>query len=295
MPKALRALFERWRPASMSDHAPVLEAVFSTGHTNRNFLVRLAGERLVVRMPDADQARFGIDRSVEEKILTRVDSEALCAPVMYCEPSTGVLVTRYLSSRALRFDGPSAERSISRIADTLSRVHRIDIDVPAVRLVDRIRHYLRETSRCSDATRLRARRWSDACSPILEKYMLSRWRPSLCHNDLVAANILDIGPQVRLIDWEYAALGDPFFDLAAVVEEHGLAELDRELLLLAYGEPGPDAYLRLYHARVIHRLLGLLWYLVRLDCQATRSEAMDAALKRHEHALASLLKEGVDG
>ena len=49
-------------------------------------------------------------------------------------------------------------------------------------------------------------------------------RPSaLCHNDLVAGNILETdGQGLVLIDWEYAGIGDPFFDLAVVVEHHGV-------------------------------------------------------------------------
>jgi thiamine kinase len=272
---------------------PVLEAVFSAGHTNRNFLVRYGGLRMVVRVPDAEQSLFGIDRVVEQQVLAAVAPVGLCPRVLHCEPDTGILVTEYLSSRPLRVDGPRADRNIDRLAELLSRLHRVQADVPPVRLADRIRHYLRASSRAPGPTRRQARRWADACSPVLEQYMRSRRAPVLCHNDLVAANILDAGSALYLIDWEYAGLGDPFFDLAAVADEHGFGQLDRERLLLAYGEPGPDAHLSLYQARVIHRLLSILWYLVRND--GTRNaDALSAALARHEQALQVLLTDGPD-
>ena len=54
-----------------------------------------------------------------------------------------------------------------------------------------------------------------------EKLLAEIRRPALCHNDLVHSNIID-GDPVRLIDWEYSAVGDPYFDLAIVVRHHQL-------------------------------------------------------------------------
>ena len=34
-----------------------------------------------------------------------------------------------------------------------------------------------------------------------------------CHNDLLNANFIDDGTRIRIVDWEYAGMGDPFFDL----------------------------------------------------------------------------------
>ena len=34
-----------------------------------------------------------------------------------------------------------------------------------------------------------------------------------CHNDLLNANFIDDGRRIRIVDWEYAGMGDPFFDL----------------------------------------------------------------------------------
>ena len=57
-----------------------------------------------------------------------------------------------------------------------------------------------------------------------------------CHNDLLNANFLDDGT-IKIVDWEYAGMGDRFFDLAnlSVNNEFGAAE-DRELLAAYFGE-----------------------------------------------------------
>ena len=288
MPAALNALFSRWTPAHSGGAHPLLEAVFSAGHTNRNFLVRIGPERLVVRIPDVKPGRFGIDRVLEARVLTAVSDLGIAPDILLCEPDTGILVSRYVSSRPLRVDGIRADQRIDRVAEAMSALHRLTIDAPIVSLLDRVRYYADQIPRSDKATRKRARGWLDACRHALEAYHFSRGTACLCHHDLVAANVLDTDRGPIFIDWEYAALGDPFFDLATLAEEHNFGRLDRERLLLSYGEPWPEAHERLRLARIMHRLLSVLWYLVRIRSART-VDAMQAALVRHEQALTKLL------
>jgi thiamine kinase len=59
--------------------------------------------------------------------------------------------------------------------------------------------------------------------------------PVPCHNDLVAENVLETADgDLLLIDWEYAGMGDPFFDLAVVVRHHELDDSLAQSLLDAY-------------------------------------------------------------
>ena len=59
-----------------------------------------------------------------------------------------------------------------------------------------------------------------------------------CHNDLLTANFLHDGARVRIVDWEYAGMGDRYFDLGNLSVNNGFAEADDERLLAAYwGEP----------------------------------------------------------
>ena len=55
-----------------------------------------------------------------------------------------------------------------------------------------------------------------------------------CHNDLLNANFIDDGRRLRIVDWEYAGMGDVFFDLANFSINHELDRDGREALLEAY-------------------------------------------------------------
>jgi len=62
--------------------------------------------------------------------------------------------------------------------------------------------------------------------------------PVPCHNDLLTDNFIRDGDRLLLADWEYAGMGDPFFDLGNFSVNNGLGSSDDERLLDAYfGEP----------------------------------------------------------
>ncbi len=68
----------------------------------------------------------------------------------------------------------------------------------------------------------------------------ARVRQQLCHNDVHHLNVVDAGG-LRLIDWEYAGVGQTAFDLASVCVYQGYTEAHRTALLNAYVEAGGDA------------------------------------------------------
>ena len=55
-----------------------------------------------------------------------------------------------------------------------------------------------------------------------------------CHNDLLNANFIDDGTRIRIIDWEYAGMGDPFFDLGNFSINHELTPDEDAMLLREY-------------------------------------------------------------
>src|SRR5205085_2559439 len=66
----------------------------------------------------------------------------------------------------------------------------------------------------------------------------------LCHNDLLPANFLAEGTALRIIDWEYAGLGDRFFDLGNFAANTLLSGDEERLLLESYGGAAPPEQVR---------------------------------------------------
>jgi thiamine kinase-like enzyme len=82
-----------------------------------------------------------------------------------------------------------------------------------------------------------------------------------CHNDLLNANFIDDGVRIRIVDWEYAGMGDPFFDLGNFSINHELMPEQDAVLLEAY-DGGPvraDRLARLTLMRVVSDFREAMW------------------------------------
>ncbi len=121
-----------------------------------------------------------------------------------------------------------------------------------------VRTYARSASRIGaerpaeiDALLEDARRLSHRIGPF---------RPVLCHNDLLPANLIDDGDRLWLVDWEYAGIGHPLFDLANLSANAALDD-DQELdLLRSYrGQVDPREHAELRIFRAISLLREALW------------------------------------
>ena len=202
------------------------------GITNRNFKVEVAGDEFVLRVGGKDTELLGIDRTAEHAA-SRVAAELGLGPevIAFVEPE-GYLVTRFV-------DGEVGKLDVERVGAALHRLH----DGPAIpgrfdsfRVVETYRATALEHGVAVPAAYERAKELADRVerrrsgAPVVP-----------CHNDLLNANFIDDGVRLWLVDWEYAGMGDPFFDLGNFAVNHELAEDGERALLDAYGSNDGDA------------------------------------------------------
>ena len=84
--------------------------------------------------------------------------------------------------------------------------------------------------------------------------------PCPCHNDLLPGNLIDDGAAIRIIDWEYAGMGDRFFDLGNFAEHHELTPDNEEQLLAAYfGTSRREDMKKLRAMRRVSALREAMW------------------------------------
>jgi len=193
------------------------------GLTNQSWLVTLDGERVVVRVSNPDDASLQIDRRSEASILRTVAAAAIGPPVLLCDPVQRVLVTKYLGPTWTDDDAGKAD-NIARLGLVMRKLHALKPPSNAhrVRLVQVIDDYVATLSQAADSAMRYSAQVLDDATDIC-----------LCHNDVHALNIVDDG-DLRLIDWEYAGLGSPLFDLASVCVYQHYDPAQRAQLLTAY-------------------------------------------------------------
>lgn len=208
-------------------------SVLAGGITNVNHLIQDGNSKFVVRCCE-DRSYLGIDRR-NERICQEAAFQAGVSPeVTHC--ADGMLVTRYIDAAPLNADGLRDEALLARLSATIRRLHDVRDDLAGEMLYfcpfQTVRTY------AATARRLNARLPSDLDAYLDDAKQLARgigpFRPTLCHNDLLPANIIDDGARLWLVDWEYAGIGNPLFDLASISSNAQLNEELESVLVKAY-------------------------------------------------------------
>jgi len=206
----------------------------SGGITNHNFKIEVNGQAFVLRMGGAETRLLGIDRAVEHQASLRAAEVGLGPEVAAFFPDEGWLVTRFIAGRPIPLGEMREPPTIRRVASALRRLHDAApipgrFDAHAV-----VEEYRRE----AEAHGVEIPEAYGAAHTMSERIRLARGQQPLvpCHNDLLNANFLDDG-EIRIVDWEYAGMGDRFFDLANLSVNHEFGgEQDGVLLTAYFGE-----------------------------------------------------------
>lgn len=234
------------------------------GLTNRSWLVSADNDRFVVRLSDASAQELQIDRSSEAAVLQLVASAGIGPGVLRCDPERGILVTRYVGPTWSELDAHSLD-NIDRLAGLLRRLHALAVpgNVRAVDLATTVHGYLRTLDERGAHSGLMSPALRD-CADKTAAQLRKGSTPCLCHNDVHHLNVVE-GDSLRLIDWEYAGVGEPLFDLASVCVYHRYRKAQRERLLSAYGASASDAisWQRLELACWLFDYIRDLWMAVR--------------------------------
>jgi thiamine kinase-like enzyme len=203
------------------------------GITNHNARVSLDGEGdLVLRVAGKNTELLGIDRQVEHEA-TLAAAELGVGPevIQFVEPE-GWLVTRFIDGSPIPPERMRDPETLGRVAETLRRVHSGPPVSGSFDSFGIVEDYL-AIARSRGAADPRDYAWAHDLARRVER-IRSTHELTLCHNDLLNANFIDDGAQIRIVDWEYAGLGDRFFDLANFAINHELDRGEREELLRAY-------------------------------------------------------------
>ena len=228
-----------------------------------------------MRYARAGNERLGADLHAEGEILRLVAAAGLAPPVVRCDPSARLLVTQWITSAAVNLTAAGRDRRIRRVAATLRQLH--ELTRPAgVRAVDF----------AVQARQLEAALPAQVAQPVLTAcaaQILSKLGPArtiaLCHHDIHAQNLVtDPAGRLWLVDWEYAGLGDPVFDLASCASQLELSAESTRLLCDEYIRAGGTVEQgRLDLARWVFDYVQWLWYRGLVASAAPGPDAVEAA------------------
>ncbi len=208
-------------------------AVLGGGITNQNFRVDIDNESYVLRVCSTSTDHLGIRRDHEYACLKIIADLGIGAEVIHYSPEDGILVVRFVEGKPVSPEGAREPDKLKRIVEAIKCYHN-GPEFPG-------RFSAFQTAR--DYHRLAIDKGVPFPDTIPEAFELTeRIESSLagvqksvpCHNDLLAANFLDDGKKIWILDWEYAAMGDPFFDLGNFAVNQEMNDDQAALLLENY-------------------------------------------------------------
>ena len=285
------------------------------GLSNRGCLLSRGSDRWAVRLPLASGAGDVVDISQtsdtsqgsdagaafgaaltlcikdELRVLEAAGAAGLAPEVLTRDADSGALITRYLAgAEPLTAEQARRDATIDRIATVIRRLHRLPapVGVAAFLPTEPARVYTRIARSAPDSSIGQVdelRRWSLEFRQLAQDYEAAYEPTVLCHNDLVAANILDDG-RLWLVDFEYAVRADPILDLAGLAGLNGYGPTHCHRLLDAYYGPGcaPFDLAQLNQLIRLVRLMAFFWALahgggLRTGGQAHFAASMAAVLR----------------
>ncbi len=217
------------------------------GITNRNFRIRFGERDCVLRLPGRDTELLGIDRAAERVATERAAALGIAPPLIAADDEC--MVTEWLPGAPI--DGARLRADPSSAARALRAFHQSGLELPVRFWVpDLLADYAQIVAGRGGTLPDSFTRTRELVARIAEVLPLSD--PVSCHDDLLPGNVLatDAEPgHALLVDWEYAGMGHPYFDLGNLAVNNDFDEPAQDRLLEAYfGQPpgsGRRAALRL--------------------------------------------------
>src|SRR5438552_626185 len=234
----------------------------SGGITNRNSLVTITGEdeRYVIRLGGNDTHLLGISREVEHAATVAAAGVGIGPEVTAFIRPEGYLVTRFIVGEPVSLEQVHEPTTLRRVADSIRRIHGGPA-IPGLFVPLRIVEAYLALATSRGVERPAAWDEAHAVGHRIERALLDApvdLRP--CHNDLLNANFVDDGERIRIVDWEYAGMGDPFFDLGNFSVNHDLTPDEDAILLEAYeGEVRAPRLARLALMRIVSDFREAMW------------------------------------
>jgi thiamine kinase-like enzyme len=259
------------------------------GLTNRNYRVSTPEGTFVARVWSGGGDFLAINRDHEYRNSVAAAQAGVGAQVVAYHPEDRLLVLGYIDGRTLRNEDVRAPENIPRIAHACRLLHagpRFANDFDMFIIQGR---YAAVTAELG----LRVPAGYDALMPQMEaarRALAVRAEPTVpCNNDLLAANFIDDGSRIWLIDYEYAGNNDACFELGNIWGEcHLSADALADLVTAYHGRTLRNKIARAMLLGMVGKYGWTLWGAIQAATSPIEFDFWSWAMERYEGAVAGL-------
>ncbi|MBF7072451.1 phosphotransferase [Glaciecola sp. MH2013] len=215
-------------PLHLSENAVLLP--LSGGTINGAFYLVDNKNEYMVKCFEASET-VDINRLERFRLQERLAKKRIAPRPIYLSAEACIYVEQWVKQHRSQIPLFFDELHINLLAKTLSNIHRCKIELPIANLPVSWQHYLSSIPTINDYTHERVAKATQAWESHRRNESAS-W--VLCHNDLAWAHVCV--PTKLILDWEYAALGNRFFDLLSCAKVNKFDNEQHEMLVAAYAK-----------------------------------------------------------
>jgi thiamine kinase-like enzyme len=258
------------------------------GITNKNFRLDIAGQSFVVRLFGKDTEFLGIDRVAEHQAATSAAGAGVAPEVVEYLPELRALVTRFVDADPLPPEDLERREVLEQVVRSVKAIHAMESITTTFDAFGVVRDYRAVAEE-------HGVRVPDEYGPVLaladrieRAFGRAPIPPRPCHNDLLNANFLVKDGRVLIVDYEYAGMGDLFFDLGNLSINNGISE-DAQMLLLElyFGRVTAAHVARLKLMRVMSDFREAMWGVVQQGLSILDFDYVDYAGRHFTRCLES--------
>ena len=271
------------------DMKQVKQIVAIGGMTNKNYKVMIDDQNYVLRVPGNGTEKM-ISRVDEIKNAAFAHEIGVDADLIYFNEQTGIKISKFIEdAQTLSPEGAKKPYVMKKICQLLNQLHQCGREMEnEFNVYEKIESYEQLLNE------LKGEYYEDYQLIKQQVLQLKELMDDLeiklvpCHNDTLAENFIkDKHDQYYLIDWEYAGMNDPMWDVAAHCLENGFNSDEEELFLKTYFKQEPkEAYkTRVLINKIYQDFLWSLWTKVK---EASGDDFGDYGIERYNRAKENL-------
>jgi thiamine kinase len=270
--------------------------LLGSGLLNDTYRVDRDGRAYSMRVACASSQGSTLERAWELEVLQQAAQRGLAPPMVRGDAERGFLIQEWVEGHSWPASAVRRTRNIARMAALLKRVHELSVPEPAriMRPGAWVLHYGAKLAAASPSGAPAPALADGAEARLARLEALPQAAGVVCHSDVHLLNVLECPLQdcstspLLLLDWEYAHVSEPFWDLAGWGANNDFSDpLLRELLAAYLGRPpGDDEWTRCKLLVWLYDYVCLLWSSLYLNLRRggvtdgveTRAGALSARL-----------------
>tara|TARA_B110000438_G_C15711371_1_gene605498 strand:- start:63 stop:881 length:819 start_codon:yes stop_codon:yes gene_type:complete len=252
-------------------------SLIKDGPVSQIYACSFKGDHSVIRIDKKVVEHLSLNRIKETQLLQSIKAYDCVPEILYSDPQNGLLITRLIEGQPLTQTSIHEAVHLEQLAQAMHLIHHTEPKIEPIEFNHFIQNYEAELKDIQSSKIL------DQGLSLFRELNQNKEVICLCHNDLNHTNII-ISNGIKILDWEYACLNNPYFDLATVIDFHDLSDSEVELFLFHYDQGLNSIDVQLLESwQRMSQYINMFWLMIlqKYDTISVKEKSWMNDLEKH--------------